>query len=1519
MPKVGRPRKRKRDDDDGDYDFEEELKKNKVEVVTIDRRTRVKHLKALLKRSNFYANSLLTIITEQQKKHEVRTRRKLKKRRKQMKKIESQILKYYGKRYTEIPTPYRYWLKSEEDQVSFGEKICFRVARTCSHLVKKVHRMIKFDKYTKISSSDNADIKQMADMFSNNPQNIFETIGKTGSTMDTESVISYRVIQNTSTEIDFVHSRDSPSFEENVIEEKITNVKTNSDDFKSCNSISSDSESDSDDRTSMSSKPSNSSKSSFESRIDGKIVDKLLHDMIDSICVEKMPLGDPSKPLYSSKSDVENKMNTKIVENLLQELIYSVCVDKVPLITSAKPFTLTSSIESKINEEIVEDLLNKLLNSICSEEMAASHTKSCEHLSNDDVNTVKFKFDEEQAVDKTPDPKSSNYTSKMEPTKCRRHIDMNANAVLTSESHIVDNLIVNTSDKFVSKPATDLAMNEGNFETESEKQLKDLSTNNDDIIQARIINIVSSPKFEGISPNENNSCLNSQSSQTSNSTTSKVPCPVCCKLMSENKINEHLDICLSGGERRESLRASTPAQNKMVPRKKRATKKSNIVTNPDVCSSDMSNQKATQEIIQVGSSMEREETFVEHCIKSPVCKRRKRESISEKEETSGILENAKLKYINATSCNLPEACSNDKKKDLKFAPQIDSTCEERFSEELVIEKDILESSTSVEMTRDSLMEDVNNGVPDLDDLLGYGEEPEAIAEESSDEEEFEFIPPTEVRRSTRASRCRKSFKEYSDEEADEEEDSDEELVEKREKILSKKQRKVEEMSNIKKVKEKKQKTKDMYSVGDIIEVKWGKDESMVLYKAKILDRCPTDDDDWTYLVHYIGWSDSFDDWILTSDINSVIESFDEDCENSSSALVPGSDEILTEEDKRVLDGKFYMPGSGKSAPKSMLKEKNGVRYYNDIEVSAAQPKLFTGGVLRDYQITGYEWMKTLLENSENGILADEMGLGKTIQCIAIVARMIETGITGPFLICAPMSTIQNWFLEFKRFAPKIPLLLYHGTAAERGTLSLCMVQREKKLKTKPVVITTYDVLMRDRMVLQVHSWSYMIIDEGHRIKNLKCKLLKELKYIECQARLLLTGTPLQNNLSELWSLLNFLLPEVFDDLRTFETWFDLDRLQKDKNLLSMIHKILTPFLLRRMKCDVDLKIPPKKELTIYAPLTSKQERFYRALVDKSIFELMHQKEYYQTTIGVADPDLIAQKQNSQELLPGVSFMKRRSARTKGCIIKNGSTQRESIVSNMSMSNIIMQLRKCCNHPYLIEYPIETRTENLRIDEDLICTSGKLRILDQLLPELKKRGHKVLLFSQMTKMLDILQDYCELRGYYNVRIDGQMGRDERVKSMNDFTIDPEIFLFLLSTRAGGLGINLTAADTVILYDSDWNPQNDAQAQDRCHRIGQVRPVVVYRLITASTVDQQIVERASKKLALEKVIMHKTLFKGNLEQELTDKARIHPEELLHLLQSSKESSDKDDNSSGILSKEEVDKLLDRSDMWKSMESL
>ncbi|KAF2479602.1 SWI/SNF chromatin remodeling complex component [Neohortaea acidophila] len=585
--------------------------------------------------------------------------------------------------------------------------------------------------------------------------------------------------------------------------------------------------------------------------------------------------------------------------------------------------------------------------------------------------------------------------------------------------------------------------------------------------------------------------------------------------------------------------------------------------------------------------------------------------------------------------------------------------------------------------------------------------------------------------------------------------------------------------------------------------------------------------------------------------------------------------------------------------------------------SAKQPDLVTGGYMRTYQLEGLDWLTSLYENGLNGILADEMGLGKTIQTISFIAFLREKGVNGPFLIAAPLSTTSNWVAEFKQWTPKIPVLLYHGSKQEREEL------RRKRLRNPgspefPVICTSYEICMNDRKHLAHFGWKFIIIDEGHRIKNLNCRLIRELQSYQSANRLLITGTPLQNNLAELWSLLNFLMPTIFDKLESFESWFDFSALkEKDgyaqilsedrkKDLVSSLHAILKPFLLRRVKADVETSLPKKREYVLYAPLTQTQRELYeeilagnsRAYLENKMVESLSgtatpnsrkladdtgtpnksakssRASTPATSKGSARGSRRSKKQQEYEEISDAKFFKKLQDAPSSPISEEMQSEDEEEVERAKtlalakreigqkkLQNPIMQLRQCCNSPHNFYYPFDL-DDHTPVDESLVTESGKMLLLDRLLPDLLGKGHKVLIFSQFKTQLDLLETYCtELRSWPVCRIDGSVAQSDRQDQILAFNeSDSDANIFLLSTRAGGQGINLAAADTVILFDSDWNPQQDLQAQDRAHRIGQTRPVIVYRFATKGSVEQMLLEKADSKRRLEKLVIQKGRFRN-----------------------------------------------------------
>ena len=451
-----------------------------------------------------------------------------------------------------------------------------------------------------------------------------------------------------------------------------------------------------------------------------------------------------------------------------------------------------------------------------------------------------------------------------------------------------------------------------------------------------------------------------------------------------------------------------------------------------------------------------------------------------------------------------------------------------------------------------------------------------------------------------------------------------------------------------------------------------------------------------------------------------------------------------------------------------------------------QPSWVSGGQMRSYQLEGLNWMIRLYENGINGILADEMGnelaclcidlminpylgLGKTLQSISMIAYLAEyKNKKGPHLVMVPKSTLSNWCNEFARWAPKLRVAKFHGPKEERAVVIESVLKPNIKHDDRgwDVCITTYEICMLEKTTLFKFAWRYLIIDEAHRLKNEASQFSMIVRQLQTENRLLLTGTPLQNNLHELWALLNFLLPDVFASSEQFDEWFnlDVDDTEAKQRIISQLHKLLRPFMLRRLKADVEKSLPPKTETILFTGMSAMQKTLYRQIL-------------------LRDIDMI-----------------------------NSTNTKDTSNSRTAILNIVMQLRKCCNHPYLFPN-VEDRTLDPLADH-LYLNCGKMTLVHKLLKKMKERGHRVLMFSQMTRMIDILEDYCISQGYEYCRIDGNTSYDDREDRIADFNSPNSTkFIFLLSTRAGGLGINLQTADTVILYDSDWNPQADLQAQDR----------------------------------------------------------------------------------------------------------
>ncbi len=566
-----------------------------------------------------------------------------------------------------------------------------------------------------------------------------------------------------------------------------------------------------------------------------------------------------------------------------------------------------------------------------------------------------------------------------------------------------------------------------------------------------------------------------------------------------------------------------------------------------------------------------------------------------------------------------------------------------------------------------------------------------------------------------------------------------------------------------------------------------------------------------------------------------------------------------------------------------------------------------------------------------------MGLGKTVQSISLLAHLAERQNNwGPFLIVTPASTLHNWQQEFTKFLPALKVIPYWGSVADRKVLrSTCMSYwTGKKPVTRDtpfhVMITSYQLIVSDEAFLQKVKWQYMILDEAQAIKSSQSIRWKTLLRFNCRNRLLLTGTPIQNSMQELWALLHFIMPTLFDSHDEFSEWFskDIESHAENKGAGSLnarqiqrLHMILKPFMLRRIKRDVQNELGAKIEKNIYCELSPRQRRLYRGLRDKlPLLELLrsgndsvlmnlvmqfrkicnHPELLERTEITsplcFTHPDrfnggIMGQLTQLAQLLirphPGVihfhpprlvieerlnplshhlllDFNETASAK---CLndevdlaislpITNASLYLSNRIPKAAPIKVLTRMDTSdANDPLLLPSYTSSLAESINIPsmEKFIRDCGKLQKLDELLLELRAGGHRVLLYNQMTKMIDLIEEYLQYRGYSYLRLDGSTNIGVRRDLVHSWQNDESIFVFLLSTRAGGLGINLTAADTVIFYDSDWNPTVDQQAMDRAHRLGQLKQVTVYRLITKGTIEERIQQRAKQKDEIHKVVI------------------------------------------------------------------
>jgi helicase SWR1 len=769
-------------------------------------------------------------------------------------------------------------------------------------------------------------------------------------------------------------------------------------------------------------------------------------------------------------------------------------------------------------------------------------------------------------------------------------------------------------------------------------------------------------------------------------------------------------------------------------------------------------------------------------------------------------------------------------------------------------------------------------------------------------------------------------------------------------------------------------------------------------------------------------------------------------------------DVISSDDDRESDKE-----SSKASPEEPTKEIStpsstpDVEKTNDSKVSRATsaepgdsgvvdvpiPDLLLRGNLRYYQKQGLNWLASLYNNHTNGILADEMGLGKTIQTISLICYLaVFKGIWGPHLIVVPTSVLLNWEMEFKRFAPGFKLMVYYGSPQQR--------KEKRKGWNKPdtfhVCITSYQLVCQDQQIFKRKKWRYMILDEAHNIKNFKSNRWNALLNFNTENRLLLTGTPLQNNIMELWSLLYFLMPSSkanqampsgFANLEDFQQWFGkpVDKIieggsnqevdAESKKTVAKLHQVLRPYLLRRLKADVESQMPGKYEHVVVCRLSKRQYKLYHEYLARSdTKDMLKNANYisiinclmqlrkvcnhpdlfeerpiltsfaiptsvvssYETTNSVVlrllrakdnetrvDLDVLNLKfavfekqglnsfhstaiqklKSSSQLQNQIDVL---SSQITQDLVPNYSSihdfydytsynQKKELLSHLEQIlylnnlrcdktpvyganlldtlNVFTPIRLEVSHGEELMKPLTSRILSMQDKVDrfafvtpavvtlnmkklavsqelaneltsndcplenpfhkaqtklsiqfpdksfLLYDCGKLQKLSKLLQQLKDGGHRALIFTQMTKVLDILEQFLNIMGIRYMRLDGATKIEDRQILTERFNTDPKIMVFILSTRSGGLGINLTGADTVIFYDSDWNPAMDKQCQDRCHRIGQTRDVHIYRFVSEYTIESNILKKANQKRHLDSVVIQEGEFTTDYFSKLSVK--------------------------------------------------
>ncbi|OHE91551.1 SNF2 family domain-containing protein [Colletotrichum orchidophilum] len=551
-----------------------------------------------------------------------------------------------------------------------------------------------------------------------------------------------------------------------------------------------------------------------------------------------------------------------------------------------------------------------------------------------------------------------------------------------------------------------------------------------------------------------------------------------------------------------------------------------------------------------------------------------------------------------------------------------------------------------------------------------------------------------------------------------------------------------------------------------------------------------------------------------------------------------------------LTGKYF-----NGSTNARMKERVNKWKDKDFVKLTQQPPGLRRGKLMEYQIEGVNWMLWNYHGDKNAILADEMGLGKTVQVVGLISTLVHgEPKCWPFLIVVPNSTCPNWRREIKQWAPDLRVVTYHGgKQAQELAYKYELFPRGSQDIKAHVVVMSYDSAQDDRTkhLFRSVQWAGLVVDEGQRLKNDKSLLYTALRSMRFPFRLLLTGTPLQNNKRELFNLLQFIDPTQ-NAAKLDEEFQELN----GQNLPEL-HGRIKQYFLRRTKAQVLKFLPPMAQIIVPVSMSILQEKLCKSIIAKS-------------------PDLI-----------------------KAIFADDKINKRD----RGSLSNILMQLRKCLCHPFMYNEAVEERTvDQIKLHENLISASGKLMLLNIMLPKLKERGHRVLIFSQFLNQLDIIEDFLNGLGFQYRRLDGSLSSREKQKYIDDYNEpDSPVFAFLLSTRAGGVGINLATADTVIILDPDFNPHQDIQAISRAHRIGQKHKVLCFQLMTKNSAEEKIMQIGRKKMALDHVLIEAMDDPGESE-DLESILKFGASALFSDDQNEKDIVHYDDAS--------VDKLLDRS---------